>query len=48
MKIRVKVTFFDNNGVHKVGEICEVENFDANRMEEVKEEKVEKPKKTSK
>lgn len=46
MKVIVKTVFFDNNGVHKVGEIVEVENFDERRMELV--EKEEKKKTTKK
>ena len=43
MKVEVLRVFFDNNGLHKVGEIAEVENFDANLMKAIKEpEKVVK------
>lgn len=54
MKIKVKAPFFDENGIHKVGEIVEVANFRPEYMElvEDKKEKVEKavaktPKKTT-
>lgn len=54
MKIKVKAPFFDENGIHKVGEIVEVKNFRPEYMElvEEKNEKVEKavaktPKKTT-
>ena len=54
MKIKVKAPFFDENGIHKVGEIVEVTNFRPEYMElvEEKKEKVEKavaktPKKTT-
>ena len=47
MKVEVIRVFFDNNGLHRVGEIVEVENFDENLMKPIKEntetiEKVEK------
>ena len=54
MKIKVKAPFFDEKGIHKVGEICEVSYFRPEYMELVEEnkEKVEKavaktPKKTT-
>jgi len=54
MKIKVKAPFFDENGIHKVGEIVEVSNFRPEYMELVEEKKakVEKavaktPKKTT-
>lgn len=54
MKIKVKAPFFDENGIHKVGEIVEVANFRPEYMELVEEKKakVEKavaktPKKTT-
>lgn len=54
MKIKVKAPFFDENGIHKVGEIVEVTNFRPEYMELVEEKKakVEKavaktPKKTT-
>lgn len=44
MKIKVKAPFFDENGIHKIGEICEVSRFNPERMEPVEEkEKAEKP-----
>ena len=46
MKIKVIAPFFDENGIHKKGEICEVKSFNPQYMEpaveEKKEEKVEK------
>ena len=45
MKVKVKSPFFDEKGIHKPGEICEVKRFRPEYMElveEVKEEKVEK------
>lgn len=44
MKIKVKAPFFDERGIHKVGEIVEVSNFRPEYMElvEEKKEKVEK------
>lgn len=54
MKIKVKAPFFDEKGIHKVGEIVEVSNFRPEYMELVEEKKakVEKavaktPKKTT-
>jgi len=54
MKVRVKSPFFDENGIHKKGDVCEVKNFRPEYMElvEEKKEKVEKaiskePKKTT-
>ena len=41
MKIKVKAPFFDENGIHKVGEICEVKNFRPELMEAVEEKKAE-------
>lgn len=48
MKVIVKTVFFDNNGVHKVGEIVEVENFDERRMELVEKDEKKKSKKVEK
>lgn len=44
MKIKVKAPFFDENGIHKPGETCEVKSFRPEYMEliEEKKEKVEK------
>lgn len=43
MKGKVIKVFFDNNGIHKIGEIVEVENFDERLVEPIKEiEKVGK------
>lgn len=48
MKVKVKAPFFDENGIHKRGEIVEVTNFRPEYMElvEEKKEKVEKAIKT--
>lgn len=35
MKIIVKEVFFDENGIHKKGEVVDVEKFDERRMEKV-------------
>lgn len=42
MKIKVKAPFFDENGIHKRGEVCEVTNFRPEYMEPVSDEKAEK------
>lgn len=44
MKIKVKAPFFDENGIHKRGDIVEVKSFRPEYMEliEEKKEKVEK------
>lgn len=47
MKVRVKTPFFDDNGVHKKGEIVEVKLFSADRMELLKEEEKAEPKKAT-
>lgn len=39
MKVEVKRVFFDNNGLHRVGDIVEVEKLDENLMKPVEEEK---------
>lgn len=39
MKVRVKVAFYDDNGIHRVGDIVEVKAFDENHMELVEEKK---------
>lgn len=48
MKVKVKAPFFDEKGIHKKGEICEVTKFRPEYMEliEEKKEKVEKAVKT--
>ena len=50
MKIKVKAPFFDEKGIHKKGEVCEVAKFRPEYMElvEDKEEKVEKVEKAIK
>ena len=56
MKVKVKAPFFDEKGIHKKGEICDVKKFRPEYMELVEEdnktEKAEKavaktPKKTT-
>ena len=42
MKIKVKAPFFDERGIHKVGEIVEVANFRPEYMELVEEKKLKK------
>lgn len=39
MKVRVKRVFFDDNGLHKVGDIVEVKKIDDNLMEVIEEKK---------
>ena len=48
MKVKVKAPFFDEKGIHKRGDICEVNKFRPEYMELVEEktEKVEKAIKT--
>ena len=48
MKVKVKAPFFDEKGIHKKGDICEVTKFRPEYMELVEEktEKVEKAVKT--
>lgn len=49
MKVEVIKVFFDNNGLHRVGDIVDVENLDLNLMKPLKtEEKTDKPVKKSK
>lgn len=49
MKVRVKTPFYDDNGIHKRGDVIEVKKFNPDRMELVPEEKEKKaePKKVS-
>ncbi len=44
MKVKVKAPFFDENGIHKRGDIVDVKSFRPEYMEliEEKKEKVEK------
>lgn len=44
MKVEVIRPFFDDNGIHKVGEIIDVEQLDEKIMKPIVE-KTEKPKK---
>lgn len=39
MKVEVLKVFFDNNGLHRVGEIVEVENINENLMKPIEAEK---------
>ena len=48
MKVKVKAPFFDENGIHKKGEVCEVTNFCPEYMELVEEKKTEKVEKAVK
>lgn len=41
MKVKVKRVFFDDNGLHKVGEVVEVSAFDADLMEDAEEVKAD-------
>ena len=42
MKVRVKTPFYDDNGIHKRGDVIEVKKFNPDRMELVPEEKEKK------
>lgn len=42
MKVTVKRVFFDDKGLHKIGDIIEVEQFNADIMELIEEKKTEK------
>lgn len=48
LKIKVKAPFFDERGIHKVGEIVEVKNFRPEYMELIEEKKTEKVEKAVK
>lgn len=48
MKVTVKRVFFDDNGLHNVGDVVEVEKFDDELMELVIEKKPEKKAKETK
>lgn len=39
MKVRIKVPFYDDSGIHKKGDIIDVDVFSSDFMELVKEEK---------
>lgn len=41
MKVTITKVFFDDNGLHRIGDVIEVENFNPELMEKVEE----KPKK---
>lgn len=47
MKVRVKAPFFDDNGVHKKGDIVDVKSFNSTTMELLEEEKKAEPKKAT-
>ena len=42
MKARVKSPFYDNDGLHMIGDIVETKYFDSNVMEMVEDKKAEK------
>ena len=46
MKVKVKAPFFDEKGIHKKGEICEVNKFRPEYMELVEEKKTKEIKKS--
>ena len=48
IKVKVKAPFFDERGIHKKGEVCEVTNFRPEYMELVEEKKTEKVEKAVK
>lgn len=48
MKVEVIKVFFDNNGLHRVGDIVEVEKLDERIMKPIKTEKVVKKPTTNK
>lgn len=48
MKVKVKAPFFDENGIHKRGDICEVTRFRPEYMELIEDEKTEKVEKAVK
>lgn len=48
MKVKVKAPFFDEKGIHKKGDICEVNKFRPEYMELVEEKKAEKVEKAIK
>lgn len=42
MKVTITKVFFDNDGLHRIGDVIETDNFNPNLMKEVKEEKTKK------
>lgn len=48
MKVTVKRVFYDATGLHRVGDVVEVESFDENLMELVEEKKTDKKAKETK
>lgn len=39
MKVKVKIPFYDDKGIHKKGDIIDVDVFSSEMMELIKEEK---------
>lgn len=48
MKVLVKAPFFDERGIHKKGEVVEVNNFRPEYMELIEEKKADKVEKAIK
>ena len=48
MKVKVKAPFFDEKGIHKKGEICDVKQFRPEYMELVEEKETDKVEKAIK
>lgn len=48
MKVKVKAPFFDEKGIHKRGEICDVKQFRPEYMELVEEKETDKVEKAIK
>lgn len=42
MKVTIKKVFFDEKGLHRIGEIEEVDKFNPDLMEKIEEEKPKK------
>lgn len=42
MKVTITKVFFDNNGLHRIGDVMDTETFIPDLMEEIKEEKPKK------
>lgn len=42
MKVTITKVFFDNGGLHRIGDIIETDNYNPDLMEEIKEEKPKK------
>ena len=41
MKVRAKIPFYDDTGLHKSGEIVEIKNYDPAIMEKLEEKPAE-------